>query len=103
MDSWYNDPLVLFNEDPNYLIKNEQGYKIMRDGFQGQMPEMPWKERLHSWKYESITTDDGVWCRVSCEKCQESHSLFFERGETARWPNVSKNGCDLNHRIERWD
>lgn len=89
MDTWYDDPLILFNETGDGIMR--------RDGWEGQLPEMPWKHQpLHTWEYSTLRFGGGTDYTIRCKKCGESVSKVYwdEDTEPHRWPEPPATYCD---------
>ena len=107
MDTWYNDPLVLFNEDPHYGRRNPQGYVtegyMRKDGREAQLPEMPWKKQpQHKWEYSTLRFGGGEAYRVECSECGEGKTKVYldEDTEVREWPQPPDTYCDPTLRNE---
>lgn len=70
---------------------------MRKDGFEGQLPEMPWKAGpKHNWQYSTFTWSGGEVYSIECLNCGEAKEnvYFDEDTEVREWPQPPDTYCD---------
>jgi hypothetical protein len=83
-------------------LKEEQMGR--RDGYEGQLPEMPWKGGIkHDWEQGGMDFGGGHSYEWTCKKCgMEYCFVFWEVDTDEEWDKQNKDFDKFFANIPKW-